>query len=184
MAKILVTGGAGFIASHVVDLYIQSGHDVVIVDDLSTGRERNINPSAKFFKVDIRDPQLNVIFEKEQPEYINHHAAQMDVRRSVVNFKLDADINIFGSINLLECAKTYGVKRFVYISTGGAVYGELEYLLVMNPILSSRSASMEPVNIQSSTIYICTTLIMVLNTPCFATRMYTDQDKIPSVRQV
>jgi UDP-glucose 4-epimerase len=128
MAKILVTGGAGFIASHVVDLYIKNGHNVVIVDDLSTGRESNINPSAKFYKVDIRDPQLNMIFEKEQPDYINHHAAQMDVRRSIIDPKLDADINILGSINLLECAKTYGVNRFVYISTGGAVYGEPEYL--------------------------------------------------------
>jgi UDP-glucose 4-epimerase len=128
MAKILVTGGAGFIASHVVDLYIENGHNVVIIDDLSTGHKSNINPSATFYKVDIRDPQINAIFEKEQPDYINHHAAQIDVRRSVADPKLDADINILGSINLLECARMYGVKRFIYISTGGAVYGEPEYL--------------------------------------------------------
>jgi UDP-glucose 4-epimerase len=128
MAKILVTGGAGFIGSHVVDLYIENGHSVVIIDNLSTGHERNINPKAAFYKVDIRDPQLNLIFEKEKPDYINHHAAQMDVRRSIVDPKLDADINILGSINLLESARMFGVKRFIYISTGGAVYGEPEYL--------------------------------------------------------
>jgi UDP-glucose 4-epimerase len=126
--KVLVTGGAGFIGSHVVDAYIAGGYDVVIVDDLSTGRESNINPGAKFYKMDIRDPKLAGVFEAEQPDYVNHHAAQMDVRRSVVEPLFDADVNILGSLNLIECAKQYGVKRFLYISTGGAVYGEPEYL--------------------------------------------------------
>lgn len=126
--KVLVTGGAGFIGSHVVDALIQDGYEVVIVDDLSTGRESNINPSAKFYKMDIRDPSLAEIFEDERPEFVNHHAAQMDVRRSVAEPLFDADVNILGSLNLIECAKRYQVKRFVYISTGGAVYGEPVYL--------------------------------------------------------
>lgn len=126
--KILVTGGAGFIGSHVVDLCIQHGFEVVIVDDLSTGRISNLNPAAKLYRMDIRDNQLKEVFESEKPDYVDHHAAQMDVRRSIVEPLFDADVNILGSINLIECARQFGVKRFVYISTGGAVYGEPEYL--------------------------------------------------------
>lgn len=126
MAKILVTGGAGFIGSHVVDLFLEKGFEVVVIDDLSTGRESNINPRAGFYKMDIRSPDVRSIFETERPDYISHHAAQMDVRRSVVQPLFDADVNILGSINLIECAKEFDVKRFIYISTGGAVYGEPE----------------------------------------------------------
>lgn len=126
--KVLVTGGAGFIGSHVVDLCVQHGYEVVIVDDLSTGRESNLNPAAKLYRMDIRDPKLKEVFEQEKPDYVDHHAAQMDVRRSTVEPLFDADVNILGSINLIECAVKFGVKRFVYISTGGAVYGEPEYL--------------------------------------------------------
>jgi UDP-glucose 4-epimerase len=128
MAKILVTGGAGFIGSHVVDLFLEKGYEVVILDDLSTGRESNLNPQAKFYKMDIRSPQVRNVFEAERPDYISHHAAQMDVRRSVAQPLFDADVNILGSINLIECAREFGVKHFVYISTGGAVYGEPEYV--------------------------------------------------------
>ena len=126
MAKILVTGGAGFIGSHVVDVFLENGFEVVILDDLSTGRESNLNPAAKFYKMDIRDPKVRDLFAAERPDFISHHAAQMDVRRSVAQPLFDADVNILGSINLIECAKDFGVKRFVYISTGGAVYGEPE----------------------------------------------------------
>jgi len=126
--KILVTGGAGFIGSHVVDTFINNGYEVVIVDDLSTGRRSNLNPAAKFYQLDIRSPQLAEVFEKERPDFVDHHAAQMDVRRSVAEPLFDADVNIRGSINLLECSRQYGVKHILYISTGGAVYGEPEYL--------------------------------------------------------
>ena len=126
--KVLITGGAGFIGSHVVDLCIQSGYEVIIVDDLSTGRESNLNPAAKLYRMDIRDERIREVFEREKPDYVDHHAAQMDVRRSVAEPLFDADVNILGSINLIECAKQFDVKRFVYISTGGAVYGEPEYL--------------------------------------------------------
>jgi UDP-glucose 4-epimerase len=126
--NILVTGGAGFIGSHVVDLYLEHGHRVVVVDDLSTGHRRNLNPRAVFYEADIRSPEMAAIFEREKPEIVNHHAAQMDVRRSVAEPLLDADVNILGSLSLLECARRCGVRRFVYISSGGAVYGEPEYL--------------------------------------------------------
>ncbi|MCI0519385.1 MAG: NAD-dependent epimerase/dehydratase family protein [Chloroflexi bacterium] len=126
--KVLVTGGAGFIGSHVVDICLKNDYEVVIVDDLSTGRESNLNPAAKFYKMDIRDKALAEVFAAERPDFVDHHAAQMDVRRSIVEPLFDADVNIVGSLNLIECAKQYGVRRFIYISTGGAVYGEPEYL--------------------------------------------------------
>ncbi|MCP3676485.1 MAG: NAD-dependent epimerase/dehydratase family protein [Deltaproteobacteria bacterium] len=122
--KIVVTGGAGFIASHVVDSYIAAGHQVVIIDNLSTGREENINPAAAFYRMDIRDEGVGDIFTKEKVEVVNHHAAQMDVRKSVEDPRFDADVNIGGTINLLEQCKQHGVKRFVFASTGGAIYGE------------------------------------------------------------
>ena len=126
--KILVTGGAGFIGSHVVDTFIANGHEVVVVDDLSTGRRSNLNPAATFYQIDIRSDDLSAVFEKEKPQVVDHHAAQMDVRRSVVDPLFDADVNVLGSIKLIELSKEHGVERFIYISTGGAVYGEPEYL--------------------------------------------------------
>lgn len=126
--KVLVTGGAGFIGSHVVDAYLAEGYEVVVVDDLSTGRRSNLNPEATFYQVDIRSPELESIFDQERPDFVNHHAAQMDVRRSVAEPLFDADVNILGSIHLLEIARKFGVQRIVYISTGGAVYGEPVYL--------------------------------------------------------
>lgn len=126
--KILVTGGAGFIGSHVVDLFVGAGHDVVVVDNLSTGRKSNLNPKAKFYQLDIRSPELEKVFETERPEVVDHHAAQMDVRRSVADPIYDADINILGGLNLLNLAVKYRVRKFIHISSGGAVYGEPVYL--------------------------------------------------------
>jgi len=128
MAKILVTGGAGFIGSHVVDLFLTRGYEVVVLDDLSTGRLSNLNPQAKFYQMDIRSPQLREVFAAEKPDYVSHHAAQMDVRRSVAQPLFDADVNILGSINLMECAREFEVKHFIYISSGGAAYGEPQRL--------------------------------------------------------
>ncbi|MEJ5314680.1 MAG: NAD-dependent epimerase/dehydratase family protein [Anaerolinea sp.] len=126
--KILVTGGAGFIGSHVVDLMIEAGHDVVVVDNLSTGRQRNLNPKARFYQVDIRDPELRYVFEQEKPDVVDHHAAQMNVRRSVTDPLYDADVNIRGSVHLLELCREFHVRKIIYISSGGAVYGEPVYL--------------------------------------------------------
>jgi len=124
--NILVTGGAGFIASHIADAFIESGHNVTIIDNLTTGREENINPKAKFFKVDIRD-DLSKIFEEGKFDVVNHHAAQIDVRRSVSDPIYDAGVNILGTLNLLQNSVKYGVKKFMFASTGGAVYGEQDY---------------------------------------------------------
>lgn len=125
LMKILVTGGAGFIASHLVDNLIAKGHDVIIVDNLSTGREENINPKARFYKVDICNAAaLADILDKERPDVINHHAAHADVRKSVEMPAYDANINILGSLNLCQLSMKYQVKKFIYASTGGAVYGE------------------------------------------------------------
>ena len=126
--KVLVTGGAGFIGSHVVDAFLADGHDVVVVDDLSTGRAGNLNPAARFYKLDIRDPGLAAVFEQERPDIVDHHAAQLDVRQSVADPLFDADVNVRGSLNLLECVRHYGVRKVVYASSGGAVYGEPVYL--------------------------------------------------------
>jgi UDP-glucose 4-epimerase len=125
--KILVTGGAGFIASQIADAFIKEGHQVVILDDLSTGFEKNINPKAKFIKANICDKSLVKLFESEKFDVVNHHAAQMDVRRSVKDPEFDATTNILGTINLLQNCVKYGVKKFMFASTGGAVYGEQDY---------------------------------------------------------
>jgi len=126
--RVLVTGGAGFIGSHVVDRLVLDGHSVSVVDDLSTGFEENINPKATFYRLDIRDKALSEVFERERPEVVNHHAAQMAVMRSVQEPQFDAEVNILGSINvILNCLK-YNVEKLIYISTGGAVYGEPQYL--------------------------------------------------------
>ncbi|MBK7381279.1 MAG: NAD-dependent epimerase/dehydratase family protein [Ignavibacteriales bacterium] len=125
--NILVTGGAGFIASQIADAFINEGHQVTIVDDLSSGFIKNVNPKAKFIKANICDKNLSQLFENEKFDVINHHAAQMDVRRSVKNPEFDATTNILGTINLLQNAIKFKVNKFMFASTGGAVYGEQEY---------------------------------------------------------
>jgi UDP-glucose 4-epimerase len=138
--KILVTGAAGFIASHVADAYVNAGHEVIILDDLSRGSKRNVNPKARFYQCDIRDREVvESIFLSEKPAVINHHAAQMDVRRGVREPLFDAQVNILGSLNLIESAIAHGAKRFIYISTAGAGYGEPKQMPVLedypiNPI--------------------------------------------------
>jgi UDP-glucose 4-epimerase len=126
--KVLVTGGAGFIGSHIVDKLVALGDEVVIVDNLSTGEESNINDKATFYNVDITDREaLEAVFEGEKPEYVIHHAAQIDVQQSLKNPAFDAQVNIVGTIHLLENCQKYGVKKIVYASSA-AVYGTPEYL--------------------------------------------------------
>ncbi len=127
--KVLLTGGCGFIGSHVQDHYIKKGYEVVVVDNLSSGKKENLNPKAKLYQVDIRDKnKLKEIFEKEKPDIVNHHAAQISVIHSTRNPQEDADINIIGIINLLELSVTYDVKKFLFASSGGAIYGDPIYL--------------------------------------------------------
>lgn len=122
--RILVTGGAGFIGSNVADLLIENGHEVHVMDNLSTGFRENLNPRAAFLEMDIRSPEAAEAVRTGGFDILCHHAAQMDVRRSVREPLFDADVNILGTISLLEAARDGGVKRVVYASTGGAVYGE------------------------------------------------------------
>jgi UDP-glucose 4-epimerase len=128
--KILVTGGAGFIGSNVADAYIQAGHDVVVVDNLSMGDKNNVNPKAQFIEMDVRDEEIKNLVKVEGIEVINHHAAQISVPDSVKNPLEDAGINIFGTLNLLEAAKENKVKKFIFISSGGTAYGTPEALPV------------------------------------------------------
>jgi len=126
--KVLVTGGAGLIASHIVDRLIEAGHEVVIIDDLSTGRRENLNPRARFYQLDIRDAEgLAHVFSQERPDIVNHHAAQTDVTRSMRDPSFDAQVNILGSLNLIRCALQYGVRKIIFASTS-AVYPEPEYI--------------------------------------------------------
>jgi UDP-glucose 4-epimerase len=122
--KVLVTGGAGFIGSNVVDNYLKAGHQVVVVDNLSSGRMENLNPQAKFYLLDIRSPELEQVFAIEKPEAVAHLAAQKSVPHSVEDPILDAEINIIGLLNLLKCSVKYKIAKFVFISTGGALYGD------------------------------------------------------------
>jgi len=120
---VLVTGGAGFIGSHVVDAFIEKGHTVIVLDDLSSGNFDFVSKEAVFVEGDIRSPQIAEIFEQYSPDVICHHASQIDVRKSVDDPAYDADVNIRGSLNLLELAVAHKVKKFIFASTGGAIYG-------------------------------------------------------------
>ena len=121
---VLVTGGAGFIGSNIADAYIERGWRVSIIDNLSGGDRRNVNPRAAFYEADIRDAAAANLIRELKPDVINHHAAQMDVRRSVDDPAADADVNVVGSLRILEAAAEAAVKRVVFASTGGAIYGE------------------------------------------------------------
>ncbi len=125
---ILVTGGAGFIGSHLVDAFIDAGHTVAIVDNFSSGKEENVNPKAELLRGDIRDVEfVKDVFRTHSFDVVDHHAAQIDVRKSVADPVFDATVNILGSINLMEAAREFGVKHFIFASTGGAIYGEQDY---------------------------------------------------------
>jgi UDP-glucose 4-epimerase len=121
--NILVTGGAGFIGSHVVDAYVAAGHTVSVLDDLSHGKRENINPAAQFLRMDLRSPGLKDLFAEYHFDCVIHHAAQIDVRVSVADPAWDAQVNILGTLNLLEAMRSHRVGKIIFASTGGAIYG-------------------------------------------------------------
>ncbi len=125
--NILVTGGAGFIGSNIVDAYLELGHDVFVVDNLSSGSMDNLSQKARFFQIDIRDPQVEKVFTENKIDVVNHLAAQMDVRHSVADPMFDASVNVVGTLNILENCVKNGVKKVIFSSTGGAIYGEQDY---------------------------------------------------------
>jgi UDP-glucose 4-epimerase len=123
--RILVTGGAGFIGSHVVDAYVAAGHEVAVLDNFSTGNEANLNPAAEVHRVDLRDQAgVEKVVASFRPEIVNHHAAQSEVPKSIADPGLDAHINIVGGLNLLKASVDHKVRKVIFISTGGALYGE------------------------------------------------------------
>jgi UDP-glucose 4-epimerase len=128
--KILVTGGAGFIGSHIVEAYLSAGHEVCVVDDLSSGFRHNVPKAVRLHEVDIRKDDLAEIFAAEKPEIVNHQAARANVRESFEKPLLYAEVNVVGSVNVLECCRRFGVRKIIYASTGGAVYGEPQSLPV------------------------------------------------------
>lgn len=125
--KLLVTGGAGFIGSHIVDALIEKGHDVVVLDDLSSGSVKNLPRKIRFIKLDVRSNNVCTLFLEEQFDAVFHLAAQMDVRKSVADPRFDASVNIIGGLNILECCAKHDVKKIIFASTGGAIYGEQDY---------------------------------------------------------
>ncbi len=125
--KTLITGGAGFIGSHIAEAYLREGFRVTILDNLTTGRKENLPPAAEFIEADISSPAAAAVIREGGFDLVNHHAAQIDVRASVKDPVADAAVNILGSLNILEACRDAGVKRFVFASTGGAIYGEQDY---------------------------------------------------------
>jgi UDP-glucose 4-epimerase len=126
MKKILITGGAGFIGSHLVEAYIHEGHSVVVVDNFSTGKKKNIHPQAKIYAGDITDQKfLWQVFVKEKPDVVNHHAAQVSVMKSIESPVLDANTNLFGLVNLLNCCVNHNVEKLILASSGGAIYSDM-----------------------------------------------------------
>jgi UDP-glucose 4-epimerase len=125
--KVLVTGGAGFIGSHVVAAFRADGHEVAVVDDLSSGRRENVPPDVLLYEVDIRDADcLGRVFATVKPDVVDHHAAQIDVIRSLEDPGFDADVNLMGAIRLLECCRANGTRQVVFASSGGAIYGDVK----------------------------------------------------------
>ena len=126
--KVLITGGAGFIGSHVADALILAGHTVAIVDDLSTGNRAWLPPKAAFYELDIRSEELGGVFAAERPDAVSHLAAQASVGRSVTDPAFDASVNIGGGLNLLDCCRRFDVRRMIYSSSGGAGYGDTDLI--------------------------------------------------------
>lgn len=125
--RVLVTGGAGFIGSHIVDACLEAGHEVTVIDDLSTGHRENVDPAARFLPMDVRSEDLDGLFRESRFDVVSHQAAKGNVRASLEDPWTYADVNVRGGVNILEAARRHGTRKIVYSSTGGCVYGELQY---------------------------------------------------------
>lgn len=155
--KVMVTGGAGFIGSHIVDAMLAAGHDVCVVDDLSTGHRENVDPRARLYEVDIRDEAaLEAVFAQEEPEVISHQAAKANVRESMVRPVLYAEVNILGSLNILEAARHHQVRKIIYASTGVLSMASRNMYPPMRITPSTPSTRTVPASTRSSTI--CTSM--------------------------
>jgi UDP-glucose 4-epimerase len=170
--RALVTGGAGFIGSHVVDAYVQAGLDVAIVDNLVTGSRANLHSAARLYEVDIRDgAELDRVFADERPAIVSHQAAQASVRGSMEDPLRDAATNVLGSLNVLEAARKYGVRKLIYAATGGAAVGEPRYLPVdedhpvepLSPYGASKHAVEHYVSLYRQTFGLDTTILRYTN---------------------
>ena len=160
--RTLVTGGAGFIGSHIVDAFIQAGHQVAVIDNLHTGKLANLNPRATFYKVDLRDAEgLASVFDLEKPEAISHQAALADVRGSLLDPAAYAEVNIIGSIHLLELARRNNVRKVVYASTGGLSTGSRNMYLSPKRTRSIHWMPTAPASMRSSTICSCTNITTI-----------------------
>lgn len=128
--RVLLTGGAGFIGSHIADALVREGHRVTVVDNLLSGFAQNVNPAARFVEMSVCDASLAEVFRSEMPRIVIHHAAQMVIQRSVADPVFDAEQNILGSLNVITNCLRFGTKKLIYASSGGAIYGQPEYLPV------------------------------------------------------
>jgi UDP-glucose 4-epimerase len=171
-ARALVTGGAGFIGSHVVDAYVEAGLEVAIIDNLATGSRANLNPAARLYEVDIRNgAEVDRVFAAERPEVVSHQAAQASVRGSMEDPPRDASINVLGSLNVLEAARKHGVRKLIYAATGGAAVGEPKYLPVdedhpvepLSPYGASKHAVEHYVTLYQQTFGLDTTILRYSN---------------------
>jgi len=170
--RALVTGGAGFIGSHVVDAFVEAGLDVSSIDNISTGSRANLNPAARLYEVDIRDgAEVDRVFAAERPEVVSHQAAQASVNGSMADPPRDASINVLGSLNVLEAARKYGVRKVIYAATGGAAVGEPKYLPVdedhpvepLSPYGASKHAVEHYVALYHQTFGLDTTILRYTN---------------------
>ena len=180
--RILVTGGAGFIGSHIVDALLEDGHSVAVVDDLSTGRTENLSAEARLYKASVTDfDATRSVFAEERPDVVDHHAAQIDVRRSMADPALDAEVNIVGTINLLELSVKYNVTRFIFPSSS-TVYSEPKYL-PMDESHPTRAQSAYGVSKGTAEAYVeFYGTFTGSDTRCSDTETCTGRGRIPGVR--
>lgn len=181
--KIAITGGAGFIASHIADAYLSLGHEVFIIDNLSTGKLGNIPSQARFIEMDVNDPALSVLFMDEKFDIVNHHAAQMDVRVSVQDPSYDARINILGGLNVYESAYKSGVKKIILPQAVEPFMVIKNISLQMNSIQPNQYPLMELPNFPMSNTFTIMHIYMACHLLHFVMRMSMDLDKILMAKQ-